>query len=267
VPKNFFKIFLSKHLVETKIFDIIGINSGRTAVSIEKKRLPPYISYQTFNNFVRRLSEQPRLPARIDNGYRRETLSGSNSVQMMTGMRFLGLVDEFEKPTGQLQQFVQAKGDQQKAVLADIVKRSYSFVFKLPNYDKDATRDQLVGCFQQNYQLKPDVLRKCIKFFVLMSDDAGVTLSPFMTKKFRKASARTKVPEQKSSGKKVPQKTYQNLKVPELAEVPETDNSWHSKLLEKFPKFDPAWGEEAQNRWFSAFDKLLERGSWNIPRK
>ena len=234
-------------------------------MSIEKKRLPPYVSYRTFRTFIVRLQE--RMPGRIDNGYRSETLSGSSGVQMMTGMRFLGLVDELEKPTSQLKQLTQAKADQQTAVLADIARRSYKFVFDLPNYDKDATYDQLVERFGDNFQLKPDVCRKCVKFFVSMAADAQIPLSPFMTKKFRKANATTKVPEQKSSGKKPRQKTYQNLKVPEAVEVPELDNSsWHAKLLGKFPEFDPSWNDDLKSKWFAAFDELLRRRPWTAPR-
>lgn len=236
-------------------------------MSNEKRRLPPYISYLTFKRFVGHLQEQPQLPARIDQSYWRQWLSGSSGVQMVAALRFLSLVDELGKPTGQLKQLTGANGDQQKAVLKDIANRSYSFVFKLPNYNKDATYDQMVECFGENFQLKADVCRKCVKFFVSIADDAGVTLSPFWTKKFRKASSTTKVPEQKSSSKKVPQKTNQNLKVPKPEIVPENgDSSWHSRLLTKFPEFDPAWNEDLQGKWFSAFDKLLERQPWSSPR-
>jgi len=235
-------------------------------VSTEKKRLPPYISYRTFKAFVGRLQQQ--MPARIDRSYWSETLSGSNGIQMMAAMRFLGLLDELGKPTFYLKQLTGAKSDQQAAVMADIARNSYGFVFKLPSYNKDATYDQLVECFEGSFQLKADVLRKCIKFFVSMTADAGIALSPFMVKKFRNANATTKVPEQKSSSKKLGQKIKQNQEVPESLKVPELENSsWHSKLLMKFPEFDPAWSEELKNQWFAAFDKLLNRGPWTVPRE
>lgn len=227
-------------------------------MSTEKKRLPPYISYRTFKTFIGRLQQQ--MPNRIDQSYWRETLSGSSGIQLMAAFRFLGLIDELGKPSNQLRQLAQAKGDQQPTVLGEMAAHSYSFVFKSSHYSKDATYDQLVECFKESFQLTPDVCRKCIKFFVSLAGDAQIPLSPFMTKRFRKASATTKVPEQKSSDKKPRQKINQNLEVPERVEIPELgSSSWHSKLLMKFPEFDPGWNDELKMKWFSAFDELLRR--------
>jgi len=56
-----------------------------------RRRLPPYISYRTFDNFIGRLQQQ--VPSRIDRSYWGETLSGSTGTQLMSALRFLNLVD------------------------------------------------------------------------------------------------------------------------------------------------------------------------------
>lgn len=211
---------------------------------------------------------QQQVPARIDRSYWGETISGSTGIQLMSALRFLSLIDEAGRPSNQLRQLAQARGDQQAAALVEIASQSYSFVLKSPLYNKDATYDQLVECFQDSFQLNPDVCRKCIKFFVSLAADARIPLSPFMTKRFRWARATTKVAETKNAVKKVRQKTNQNSEVPlNFSEVPEIENSsWHSKLLLKFPDFDPGWSDELKTKWFSAFDELLKRDPGTFPK-
>ena len=66
---------------------------------IEKrqKRLPPYVSYRTFYNFLERL--QQHMPSRIDRSYWGDLLSGSTGTQLMAALRFLNLIDINGKPT------------------------------------------------------------------------------------------------------------------------------------------------------------------------
>ena len=62
-----------------------------------RKRLPPYISYRTFRNFLEGL--QQGIPARIDRSYWGDRFSGSTGTQLLSGLRFLGLIDAGSTPT------------------------------------------------------------------------------------------------------------------------------------------------------------------------
>jgi hypothetical protein len=48
--------------------------------------------------------------------------------------------------------------------------------------------------------------------------------------------------------------------VPKLPDEIPDNNSWHGKLLDKFPSFDPSWSDDIKVKWFAAFDELLKRG-------
>ena len=65
-----------------------------------QKRLPPYVSYRTFQAFVDGL--QQVIPARIDRSYWGERSSGSTGTQLMSALRFLGLIDVNDTPTNRL---------------------------------------------------------------------------------------------------------------------------------------------------------------------
>ncbi|MBI2287869.1 MAG: hypothetical protein HYU83_02625, partial [Chloroflexi bacterium] len=109
--------------------------------------------------------------------------------------------------------------------------------------------------------LTHDVNRKCIKFFISLAADAGLTLSPFMTKRFRVANTSTGSAATKNVPKRTRRKMNGNTVIPsKLEQIPE-NMSWNRMLLDKFPSYDPNWSEEIQLKWFAAYDELLKRYS------
>jgi hypothetical protein len=203
-------------------------------------RLPPYVSYRTFRNFIEGL--QQRVPSRIDRSYWGDTLSGSTGTQLMAALKFLGLIDARGQPMPRLKPLVSTKGEQRAELLREILS--------------DATYSQLDEIFHDTFQLTDDVRRKCVKFFVELATEAGVPLSPFITKRFRSthSNAGIKIPIKRTSIR-----TNRNLVMPQiLEEIPE-QGPWGRMLLTKFPTFDPSWSDELKLKWFEAFDELLKR--------
>jgi hypothetical protein len=224
------------------------------AVAVEKgrKHLPPYVSYRTFRNFIDRL--QQRLPSRIDRSYWGDILSGSTGTQLMAALRFLGLIDVNGKPTEQLKPLVSARGEPRAQLLRNVTTQAYGFVLKSTLDIESATYSQLQEVFHDAFQLTDDVSRKCVKFFIALSGDAGLPISPFITKRTRATTgARAMV-------KKGAIRTKRNALVPQIfSQIPDND-SWHNKLLDKFPTFDPSWNNDIKTKWFDAFEELLKRG-------
>jgi len=220
-----------------------------------RKHLPPYVSYRTFYNFIERL--QQHMPSRIDRSYWGELLSGSNGTQLMAALRFLYLIDVNGKPMEILKRLVEAKGEQRNKVLREIAEDSFGFVLKSSLDLESATYAQLVEVFHNTFQLTDDVSRKCVKFFIALANDAGLKISPFITRRTRSTRSSTGT---KLITRKTAERTNRNLVVPqERDEIPNT-SSWHGMLLSKFPNFDPSWPDEIKLKWFSAFDEMLKKG-------
>jgi hypothetical protein len=220
-----------------------------------RKHLPPYVSYRTFRNFVDRL--QQRLPSRIDRSYWGDILSGSTGTQLMSALRFLELIDPNGKPTDTLKPLVMARGEPRAQLLRNVTTHAYSFVLKSSLDIESATYAQLEEVFHNEFNLGGDVSRKCVKFFIALSGDAGLPISPFITRRTRSVhtTAGTKVPLKKGAGG-----TKRNGIIPQEYEVIPDNGSWHVKLLDKFPSFDPSWNDDIKTKWFVAFDELLKRG-------
>ncbi len=232
-----------------------------------RKRLPPYISYRLFRNFLERL--QQGIPARIDRSYweREGLLSGSSGTQLMAALRYLNLIDENGRPHERLKPLVSATGQQRAALLREIARESYSFALEGSLDPHNATYAQLEEIFNEKFQLNGQLSRKCLKFFCEISNDSGVQLSPFITKRFhsgrglegpdlvtKKASARTR-----SITKRTGAKANQNLRIPLAIDSDPELGTMDQLLLSKFPTFDPNWPDEVKLKWFSAFDELMKR--------
>jgi hypothetical protein len=219
-----------------------------------RKRLPPYISYRTFQNFIDRL--QQGIPSRIDRSFWDDRLSGSSGTQLMSALRFFSLVDVSGIPTSLLRELVGARAAQKKDVLKRIITESFDFLNEGSIDLQTATYSQLEEAFEKNFELTESVKRKCVKFFVSLAIDTGIPLSQFITRRLRSLPDGTGT---KPAAKRKPSRTKtDNIVTQENNRI--TDKvHWDKMILDKFPTFDPAWSDEVKLKWFSAFDKLLER--------
>ena len=217
-----------------------------------RKRLPPYISYRTFLNFLDRL--QQGIPSRIDRSYWSERLSGSTGVQLISALRYMNLIDGQNVPNSRLRQLVDTRGNERSDALRQIALESFDFLMQQHFDLKTATYAQLEEVFHSNFQITDSVKRKCVKFFVALASDAGIEFSPFILKKVR--SLRTTVSAIKPSVKRTTLKPKRNSVVPQTPEETATEASWDRMLLSKFPIFDPTWPDNVKMGWFEAFDSL-----------
>ena len=221
-----------------------------------RKHLPPYVSYRTFLNFIGSL--QQRVPSRIDRSFWGDMLSGSTGTQLMASLRFLRLIDANGKPMERFKLLVSAKGEQRAQLLREIAAEAFDFVLRSSLDLESATYAQLEEVFHNTFQLTDDVSRKCVKFFIAMASDAGMVLSPFITKRTRLTHtiSGTKVITKKMAGR-----TNRKVVIPHDLEKIPNQSSWNNMRLAKFPTFDPAWNDDIKLKWFAAFDELIKRGS------
>jgi len=129
------------------------------------------------------------------------------------------------------------------------VTSSYDFVFTSELDLQKATTNQVEELFSAE-GLQGETRRKAFGFFLALTKDAGIKLSPHI-KPPRTASA--------GGGRRRTARANNSDQIvdPPPPAKPET-LSRSQILLSKFPSFDPAWPEEVQKRWFDAFDKLMK---------
>lgn len=225
------------------------------------KSLPPYISYRTFWNFLDGL--KAAVPARIDRSYWGDKFSGSTGGQLIAALKYLRLIDGVGVPTLRLRQIVFAKGPQRSDLLQQLTREAYPFFIEALD-PTAATYSQLEEKLKENFQITTDVGHKCIKFFIGLSGDAGINLSPFITRKSKNTRA-TSTTKKTKKGLTQTTEFIMNGVSPDLNVASESASDIPSHpsisqlLLAKFPAFDPTWTEEVKLRWFGAFDELLQK--------
>jgi len=220
-----------------------------------RKRLPPYVSYRTFRTFLTDL--QQGVPSRIDHSYWGTHYSGSTLTQLMSAITFLNLVDTAGIPTNRMKLLVGAKDVKRTDILKQTCTDAFDFLFQGTFDTQTATYAQLQELFHSNFQISSSVSRKCIKFFVDMASDAGIQLSPYITKQLRNTHS---ISGTKGIAKKTAPRIGRNLPVAQDEEEIPGRMTWDKMLLNKFPSFDPTWPDEVKLQWFRAFDELLRRG-------
>ena len=145
-----------------------------------KPASPPYIPYLTFKNFIQWL-ETDGIPLQFDRTAWEKKYSGSTGPQLLTGLRFLGLL-KGERPTSELDCVMNAQGDDRNALLRDTFQRSYNII----NFDDlpRATPGMLRNWLTQ-YGIEGDTVRKAESFFVNAAKDLDIPISNSLRKMAR----------------------------------------------------------------------------------
>ena len=143
-----------------------------------KSTLPAYVPFQTFINFFSKLEQG--VPNRIDRSFLSKSYSGTIGSQLITSLRFLGLVEgDDNKTTAELERLAQEQSTR-KQLLAELLRKRYQPIFTDVGDLAKATHMQLEQAFKQNYSIDGDTRRKAISFFVHLAQYAEVPLSAYI---------------------------------------------------------------------------------------
>ena len=141
---------------------------------------PPYVSWLTFNGFIEWLQKEG-IPAQIDRSVWATKYSGSTGSQLMTGLRYLGLLDG-EVPTDSLREIVAADTEARKQIMGQLLQERYSSVFQLGL--ANATPNMLRDAFSK-LGVDGHTSRKSQSFFLNACKFANIELASSLKKRAR----------------------------------------------------------------------------------
>jgi hypothetical protein len=139
-----------------------------------ENQLPPYVSYKTLIQLISNLKEA--LPAYFDTSYLSDTFSIITATQLTHALSFLNLINNDYSPSMRLKVLAPSSGAHHAALLRQVAEEAYPFVFKGLDIKK-ATYAELQSIFLNTYHMEDVVCRRCVKFFIELSADAGIPLS------------------------------------------------------------------------------------------
>lgn len=166
----------------------------------EKDRVsPPYVSYPTFVTFLDWLKEMPVMPSQLDRSLWAQKFAGSTGSQLMSGLKFLGLLGANNAPTGRLAELAHATNTDRKALMKGTLQETYGpeLVDQLASKTPRMLDEQLraLGTTESTH-------RKAVSFFVNAAKSNDVAVPPAIAKKARIKISRPKGQRQGSSGSK-----------------------------------------------------------------
>ncbi|MGO9611369.1 MAG: hypothetical protein ACLPT4_17265 [Verrucomicrobiia bacterium] len=220
-------------------------------------RAPPYYAYGNFTKFIRDMKVSG-VPPKID----RHAMAGipqTVRAQLITGIRFLDLIDGDDRPTQTLHELAAACDTEQWApALEKLLRRSYPDVFKLDLMT--VTPGHLLEAFEP-YAASDEVRRKCFVFFTAAARDADIQMGVRLAKKNGRSSGlpphRRRVKGMRREAAPPPQVSSPTVTAPTQATTAPLPSDLMGQLVNKFPTFDPSWPDEIKAKWFDGFHQFM----------
>jgi len=179
----------------------IGYRTGIPPESIEKdvselitrsqpqysERSPPYGALSWYEKFLE-IAQVRRLDV-VDREFIRMNVVGSkNEYKVLSGLRFLGMIDNKCKATERLDS-LRVVGDVFKERLGSIVHDAYKELFSKIVIQR-ATVETLVNFFMQRYDYGAGTAKQAVVIFIMLCKKAGIELNSELAE--RPVSVRTR---------------------------------------------------------------------------
>lgn len=145
----------------------------------ERKPLPPYVPYRTFSNLLENLGNVG-VPSHIDKNVI-GSLSGGMQSWLKAALRYLKLIDSENVSSNTLRKLVAARDEDRKLALKQLFFQAYSFLDGRVDLS-NTTQSQIKAAFA-DLGAQGETVEKMTAFLVAMGKDAGITLSPYLTKR------------------------------------------------------------------------------------
>lgn len=157
-----------------------------SATDAKKKLTPPYMPARTFTGYIQGLGVH--LPMRIDRSVL-GTYAGGTQSMLISTLRYFGLIDEHGEPQDTLHHLAKAQGTERQHALHHMLRKGYPFLFDNGFDLGRATPAQIRERFEQA-GATGETAAKSISFFAALAKDAGITLTPTLKTRERRANGK-----------------------------------------------------------------------------
>jgi|SRR5579871_2190703 len=208
----------------------------------------PYTSFKTLTNTLDKMAEQGGAPSRVDRSYLSNMPGGERGI-FITGLKYLGLVNESLEPTEDLHLLIEADEEGRKEIMRRVVERVYVEPLALP---KRATQQQLETAFRE-YGISGSTLRRAIGFFLAATEYAGIDRSPHFKLPPRE---RTKTkPKAEHGPERIPERNEQEL--PPRRDETDGLDPFIIGLVRRLPKPGEVFTTEMRKTWLATAENVF----------
>lgn len=229
---------------------------------IEEEKLPPppYVAFRSFANFLDWL-EEGGVPSRIDRSFWGEKLSGGYGTQLMSALRFLGLLGTDDRPDPVLETMAKDR-EQRKTVLRELLRTHYRPALDGLDLER-ATLGELEERFRR-YGLQGETHRKAVAFFVHAAQYAELPLSAHIIRRTKTRRTNGGRPRRRQ---RTTQRPSAEAALPSQPESRSSGLGLHPSLealLGDLKRIGNSWTSAERERWVATF---LSNVDWAYPVK
>ena len=219
--------------------------------------MPIYVSYLTFSNMLDWLKDMGTVPSKFDRSLWGKKFGGATGGQLVSGMKFLGLLDG-DNTMPALEQLAMADTPSRKALVAQLLRSVYGsdLLDGLPKMTPKMLSDRFTELGSTE-----STRRKAVAFFINAAKAADVPLHPQLAKQARNRPSVTRRPSGSRGrpGQDTPAKQDLGEKQhqPRIAwtdRVDPTVLSW----LHRIPARDEPWPADERERWHNVLTAILD---------
>lgn len=148
----------------------------------DQSKVPPYVGFGVFKSTLSQLSETVVPSGPLDRRVL-SWLSGADFPALISALRFFDLIDDDRRANDSLHGLVESAKDQDqwKAALLSLLRDKYAPIIGGLDIEK-GTGAELEQAFRDSGVAAGQMLSKSTRFLVKAMRDAGVSVSPHITK-------------------------------------------------------------------------------------
>lgn len=223
-------------------------------------RAPIYVSYLTFSNLLDWLHEVGTLPSEFDRSFWGGKFSGSTGTQLMTGLRFLGLLDG-DRVKPELEELALVEPDERKRLIADRLKAAYGseLVDNLPRMTPKMLSDAM-----KNLGTTDATHRKAISFFINAAKAVDLPVPSGIAKQARnRPPGSSRKPQRRGSGTANTKNDGDTPPPPPPSDPPEHQLPTGLPpalvpLIKDLTRISNGWTKAERDRWLTTFSAVLD---------
>ena len=158
---------------------------------------PPYMTYPSLKTTIEEFAEST-TPTKL-NRHVLSKLSGAGYFELVSGFRYLGLIEKNSKVRGSLNRLVQARRQSEnnyKEELLKLLQEVYEPIVEGVDIKK-GTLPELEKCFKNVGVPQGQMLTRAVRFYVKALQDCGFEVSPHITKPRRRTQTKRNGSESK----------------------------------------------------------------------
>jgi hypothetical protein len=222
----------------------------------QSAKIPIYVSFLTFTNMLDWLHEMGTVPSKFDRSLWGKKFGGSTGGQLVSGMKFLSLLDG-ENTTPELDRLAMAERGERKALLADLLRASYgeAMVDGLPKMTVRMLNDGFEALGSTDA-----TRRKAVSFFINAAKAADLPIHSLLAKQARNRPATTRKAGNATSKPK-PKGDESKPLTPEVKTSLDLPTGLHEALvplLKDLARDGANWTSRAKARWKATWDANLD---------